>query len=53
MRLGRPTPPLTLTDDEREKLGRWARGLYAGIGINRLAAAKSSKLSEGRGVVSS
>ena len=25
MRLGRPTPPLTLTDDERETLGRWAR----------------------------
>ena len=25
MRLGRPTPPLTLTDDERERLGQWAR----------------------------
>ena len=25
MRLGRPTPPLTLTDDERETLGQWAR----------------------------
>ena len=25
MRLGRPTPPLTLTDEERETLGQWAR----------------------------
>ena len=25
MRLGRPTPPLTLTDDERERLRQWAR----------------------------
>ncbi len=25
MRLGRPTPPLTLSDDERETLGQWAR----------------------------
>ncbi len=25
MRLGRPTPPLTLTDDERETLEQWAR----------------------------
>ena len=25
MRLGRPTQPLTLTDDERETLGQWAR----------------------------
>ena len=25
MGLGRPTPPLTLTDDERERLGQWVR----------------------------
>ena len=25
MRLGRPTPPLTLTNDERETLGQWTR----------------------------